>query len=389
MWEKKRILLLSLIVIVILLFLVFMLRGPRRTIVEVADVFRGDIMSIVSTPGVVRPKTEVQISSSVVGTVEELPVREGQQVKEGELLVRLEQTAYLAQVQRSRANLELTEANLQQSRNQWNRAQQLYDMELISQQEYEEARTQFLLDQARVKEARATLNQAREELNETTITSPLNGTVTQLNIELGETVITGTVNMPGTVLMVVSDLSTMEVECQVDEADIARVRQGQRANIQVEALPGTVFVGSVSEVGYSATQDDLGGVPATTVRYLVDVTIEDSVPALKPDMTATVEIVTQEKGDVLMVPIQAVVTRPIEQLSEEIEVDGAVPGQEIQAVFVYEYGIARLVPVNTGILGENYIEITEGLTEEQTVISGPFSALRELQTGEQVEPQQE
>jgi len=384
---------------VILIFLsVFLVSRPGATEVEITNVQRGDLTATVSSPGVIVPVQEVQISSGIVGEITKLPVNEGDTVKAGDLLVQLEQSSFNAQVRQAHANLELAQASLAQSKAQWERVKQLFESELVSKQEMEAAQTQYRLDVARVKQARAALDQMLDQLEETTIKAPISGTITQLNVEPGEVVVTGTMNNPGTVLMTIADLSRMKVECDVDEADIAEINKGQPAIVDVDAITRRRFEGAVTEVGYAAQQDLLGGSPVQnpTVNYNVTVTIEGTVPILKPGMTAYVEIITSQESDILLVPIQAVVTRSVEQLAV-VERDGNGDGngadrrqdEEVQAVFVYDNGIARLVPVATGIIGEDYIQIVDGVAEGQEVITGPFSALRELESGERIEPEDE
>ncbi len=388
--NRKLIAVLSAVMLLVVLAIVLIARRNGGVEVEITEVTRGDITSVVSAPGEVRPLTEVQISTSIVGKIDKLPVNEGDRVKKGALLISLDQTEFRAQVRRTRANLDITRASMAQSRSQFNRAQKLFDSQLISEQEYEAARTQFLLDQARVKEAQAAYAQATEQLQDTRIEAPIDGTVTQLNVELGENVIPGTLNNPGTVLMVIADLDRMEIECEVDEADVAKVKKGQRAIIDVEAISGKQFRGSVLEVGYASADDRAEEFiqEEATVSYAVDIIITDTISALKPGMTANVQIVTEAKENVLMVPIQAVVIRSENELSEGADGSGANPGNdEAQAVFVYDNGVARLIPVNTGITGEDYIQITAGLEEGMQIISGPFESLRELEEGQAVRPQ--
>lgn len=384
--NKKAILIISLLASALVIYL-FFVRNPPGVEVEVSEVVQGNLTSSISAPGVVQPLTEVQISSSVAGTVQKLPVKEGQKVKKGDLLLQIDPTEFRAQVRRALAGLEVAQANQQQARSRWNRARQLYNSKLISEQEYEAARTEHLLSQAQVKEARANLEQASEGLRQTTITSPIKGTVTQINVVLGENVITGTLNTPGTKLMVVADLSNMEVESQVDEADIAKVTMGQRAVIEVEAIPEKNYEGTVHEIGYSADDGETEG--NETVNYNVSILIKDSISELKPGMTATSDIITSELKNVLMVPIQSVVTRPVSQLSSTFSNgNGSSPDpngrRETEAVFVVVNGTAQLVPVTTGVAGEQYIQITDGLQQGQQIITGPFNSLRELQSGERV-----
>lgn len=384
--NKKAILIISLLASALVIYL-FFVRNPPGVEVEVSEVVQGNLTASISAPGVVQPLTEVQISSSVAGTVQKLPVKEGQKVKKGDLLLQIDPTEFRAQVRRALAGLEVAQANQQQARSRWNRARQLYNSKLISEQEYEAARTEHLLSQAQVKEARANLEQASEGLRQTTITSPIKGTVTQINVVLGENVITGTLNTPGTKLMVVADLSKMEVESQVDEADIAKVTMGQRAVIEVEAIPEKNYEGTVHEIGYSADDGETEG--NETVNYNVSILIKDSISELKPGMTATSDIITSELKNVLMVPIQSVVTRPVSQLSSTFSNgNGSSPDpngrRETEAVFVVVNGTAQLVPVTTGVAGEQYIQITDGLQQGQQIITGPFNSLRELQSGERV-----
>ncbi|NLG18153.1 MAG: efflux RND transporter periplasmic adaptor subunit [Fibrobacter sp.] len=388
--NKKLIGALSAVILLVVLAIVLIARRNSGIEVEITEVTRGDITSVVSAPGEVRPLTEVQISTSIVGKIDRLPVNEGDRVKKGALLISLDQTEFRAQVRRTRANLDITRASMAQSRSQFNRAQKLFDSQLISEQEYEAARTQFLLDRARVKEAQAAYVQATEQLQDTRIEAPIDGTVTQLNVELGENVIPGTLNNPGTVLMVIADLDRMEIECEVDEADVAKVKKGQRAIIDVEAISGKQFRGSVIEVGYASADDRAEEFiqEEATVSYAVDIIITDTVSALKPGMTANVQIVTEAEKNVLMVPLQAVVVRPGDDLPEQADGSSSNPGNdEVEAVFIYDNGVARLIPVNTGITGEDYIQITAGLKEGMQIIAGPFESLRELEEGQTVRPQ--
>lgn len=385
-YDKKTVIPILILLTILLAFLLF-LRSPSAVKVTVSEVVQGDLTSTVSAPGIVRPLTEVQISSSINGIVQQLMVKEGQEVKKGDLLLQIDPSEYRAQVRRAQAGLEVAQANLEQSRSQWKRAEQLYKSKLISEQEYESARTNHLLSQAQLKESRANLEQTLEQLQKTRITSPIKGTVIQINIEPGENVITGTLDNPGTKLMVVADLSRMEVESQVDEADIAKVSMGQRAIVEVEALPEKRFNGLVHEVGYAAEDQDAG--QDATVNYNISILIEDTITDLKPGMTATSEIITAQLQNIVMIPIQSVVVRPVDQLSSEFrDGDGnfGLKGKDqIEAVFVVQDGVATLMPVITGVAGEEYIQIRSGLQPGQQVITGPFNSLRELRNGERVE----
>lgn len=385
-YDKKIVISILILLTILLAFLLF-LRRPSAVKVTVSEVVQGDLTSTVSAPGIVRPLTEVQISSSINGIVQQLMVKEGQEVKKGDLLLQIDPSEYRAQVRRAQAGLEVAQANLQQARSQWKRAEQLYKSKLISEQEYESARTNHLLSQAQLKESKANLEQTLEQLQKTRITSPIEGTVIQINIEPGENVITGTLDNPGTKLMVVADLSRMEVESQVDEADIAKVGMGQRAIVEVEALPEKKFIGLVHEVSYAAQDQDAE--QDATVNYSISILIEDTITELKPGMTATSEIITAQLQNIVMIPIQSVVVRPVDQLSSEFRNGdgnfGLKDKDQTEAVFVVQDGVATLIPVITGVAGEEYIQIRSGLQPGQQVITGPFNSLRELRNGERVE----
>ncbi len=383
--NKKAVIPILILLTILLVYLLFM-RNSTAVKVTVTEVTLGDLTSTVSAPGIVRPLTEVQISSSINGIVQQLMVKEGQEVKKGDLLLQIDPSEFRSQVRRAQAGLEVAQANLQQARSQWKRAEQLYKSNLISEQEYESAKTNHLLSQAQLKESKANLEQALEQLRKTRITSPIEGTVIQINIESGETVITGTLDNPGTKLMVIADLSRMEVESQVDEADIAKVKIGQKAIVEVEALPEKRLSGLVNEVSYAA--EDQETEQDAAVNYNISILIEDTISELKPGMTATSEIITAQLDDIVMIPIQSVVIRPVDQLSEEFQngsTDIELKGKDqTEAVFVVRNGIASLVPVITGIAGEEYIQIRSGIKPGQQVITGPFNSLRELRNGERV-----
>ncbi len=383
---NKRILILILLTFAVITAYLLFRRAASAVKVSISEVVQGDLTSTISAPGTVRPLTEVQISSSISGIVQQLLVKEGQDVKKGEILLQIDPAEFRAQVRRAQAGLDVAKANLEQASSQWNRAKQLYKSELISEQEYQTARTNHLLSQAQVKEAKANLEQALDQLQKTRITSPIQGTIIQINVEPGENVITGTLNNPGTKLMVVADMSRMEVESQVDEADIAKVKMGQRAIIEVEALPEKRFKGSVHEIGYAAEDQEFE--QDNAVNYNISILIEDTVSELKTGMTATSEIITAELKNVVMVPIQSVLTRPVDQLSDFRNGNGNIELKDkgqTEAVFVVQDGTALLVPVITGVAGEEYIQIKSGLKPGQKVVTGPFNSLRELQSGERVQ----
>jgi len=363
----------------VLLVILFMIgRGDRRPQVELSNVTLGNISATVSASGTIQAATSVQISATVPGTIEKLAVSEGQTVKRGELLLQLDEQEYRASLTRAEASLQLNRAALAQSKAMYNRAKELFEKHLISRQDYENALTQYLLDQARVKEAAAAVDQASHHFESTTINSPIDGTVTQLSVEQGEQVVIGLPNVPGVVLMTIADMSKMQVHGEVSEVDVVSIKTGQKSFITIEAFVDSVFDGEVTEVAMSPIN---GGSVGGVVNFLVKVSIDDTVSRLLPGMTAFADIVTASHDTVLLVPIQSVLTKTVEQLAPHFCPKDIPLQTEVQAVFIVEHGKAYLVPVNTGIAGRDYIEITSGLKLGEAVISGPFALLQKLRSG--------
>ncbi len=394
--NRKQIIYLSIAISIILIILLIISLKNKPIKVEIDKVKRGKITSFISASGNVRPVTEVQVSSDVSGRVVSLPVKEGQKVTKDQLLVQIDSSSYQAQVNQSQANMEQARASLIQSDAQWHRVQELYKSRLISTQEMENTRAQYQQNLARTKQAKAELDQAIDNLNETTITAPINGTITRLDIELGEIVVTGTMNFAGTVLMIIADLSKMRIECDVDEADIITVHTGEKAKITIDALPDTIFNGIVSEIGNAQStkninnsQQSLGGSNVTgsnpTVSYTVKVEFNDYKGNLKPDMTVNVDIITAAKENALIIPVQAVIPQSITHNDSSSKQDTLGVKRTTYTVFTIEKNHARFQPVTTGIFGEDDVEITKGLNEGQIIITGPFSTLHLLKNNIRVQ----
>ncbi|MDR0307025.1 MAG: efflux RND transporter periplasmic adaptor subunit [Chitinispirillales bacterium] len=375
--RKRKIILIAGSAAVLLVILLLIVRTDRRQHVELGKVSLGNISASVSASGTVQAATEVQISASVPGTIEKLAVSEGQAVKKNEVLAQLDQQEYRANLTRAEASLQLTQAALAQSKTMYSRAKELFNKHLISRQDYESAQTQYLLDEARVKEASAVVKQAKKQLDDTIITSPMDGVVTQLKVEVGEQVVIGLPSVPGVVLMVIADMSRMRVEGEVSEVDVVSIQPGQKAFITVEAFIDSVFEGEVTEVAMSPINAGAGGV----VNFLVKVSLDDSVPNLLPGMTAFADIITASHDSVLVVPIQSVLTKTVSKISPQYRPKDIAPQTEVQAVFIVEHGTAYLVPVTAGIAGRDYLEITSGLRLGEVVITGPFAVLQSLRGG--------
>jgi HlyD family secretion protein len=404
MGKKKKIwIIVGIALVVVIIVAVNILKSGEKTYtVQAEKVKKGDITSIVTANGKLVPRTDVKISAYVPARIEDLPVKEGDMVKKDQLLVQLDETEYRAAVNQAEAQLKSARANLEQAQLTYNRQKELFEKKLTSQEQHDLSMTELKLAEAQNQQAEANLAQARYALSKTTITSPIDGMVTSLNAEVGEIVMIGTMNNPGTVIMTISDMSEIEAEVEVDETDIADVELGQEAKIKIDAFPDTTFKGKVSEIGHTALISGLGTQDQVT-NFLVKVVLLDSIPNLRPGMSASVDVTTKHRDNILNVPIQAVVMREEKTDSLKLKKDkteGAIASEdssvvkeegkkkkekkEIEGVFIVDKGRAKFVQVKTGIADQQNIEIISGITDDNTVITGSYKILRTLKDGEKV-----
>ena len=337
-----------------------------------------DIVETVSASGKIQPEVEVKISPDVSGEIVELPIKEGDQVLKGDLLVRIKPDTYLSMKQRSeaalnsaKASLSMSKARLVESEANYNRNKILFEKGAISASEFEQIESSYEVAKLNVESskysvssAQASLEESQENLDKTSIYAPVDGTISRLNVELGERVV-GTMQMAGTEILRLANLDKMEVAVEVNENDITRVNLGDTTIIEVDAFLGEEFNGIVSEIANSA--DVLGASADQVTNFEVKIRILDKA-AFRPGMTATVEIQTSDERQILSVPIQAVTTRK----------DTIDKQEKIECVFVYESGKAILKQVETGIQDDKNIHITSGLKDSIQVISGPYSAVSKI-----------
>jgi HlyD family secretion protein len=359
--------------------------------VEVAQVSRRTVVAKVKASGNITPRKKVEIQSKVIGEIVALPFKEGDAVKAGQVVVEIEKKLYQAacdqaraafeqaKVQLARAQAELANTELQAAR-----TERLAAEGVVSEQARDQAR--LALEQARVavraqeraiEQARFAYQRALEDLERTTIRSPMDGVVISRRVEVGETAIMGTTNFPGSVLMVIGDLSELVAEVEIPERDVVHVALGQKAQVKVDAIFGEVFTGKVVEIASSGTK--LGDV----VKFKVKVALDQADPRLKPEMTAKVEIVTRKAENVVAVPLQAVQTRFLDEAGREVF--GKTTPREVQVVYLLEASKARMREVKTGVQDELYAEILAGLSGGEKVIVGPYKVLRTLKDGDQVQ----
>jgi HlyD family secretion protein len=394
-FKRRRKLLIVLAVLVVVGAIVignFRSRREKSVKVTVDKVKTQDLTSIVSASGEIKPKKNVEISAQVPGRIVKIGVVEGQEVKAGDFLLKLDSTQYEAIADRDQnfiraANSDLiqAEARLQRDKSSLERTQKLYADELVSKEQLETAQASYDVSAAQanaigfqIKQAEASLKSTLDNLGKTTFNSPIDGVITSLRVEEGETAIIGTMNNPGTVLMTIADLSIMEVEVEVDETDVVGVALGQSADVRVDAFPDMVFKGKVTEIGSSAIQRTTG---VTTTQeskdFKVVVTLDNPGRRLKPGLSASADVIVAEKTQVLAVPISALVLR------DKPDADKGAPGtaREEEGVYTIENGRAKFVPVEKGITGGMMIEITGGLQAGQEIVTGPYASLREIKDG--------
>jgi HlyD family secretion protein len=368
--------------VLLALIIFFNLQAQReKTIsVTVEKVQRRDLTSKISASGEVKPRKNVNISAHIPGRIIDIGVEEGEKVEKDAFLLKLESTQYEADAERDQARIKSLEAEkikaetvLENDKSIYERQQKLYERELISSEQLEAARTQHTISQAQVEsvifqiqQANASLKATMNNLEKTVYNAPISGVITSLNVEEGEIALVGTMNNPGTVLMTIADLSIMEVDVKVDETDVVNVEIGQPAEVRADAFPDRAIEGEVTEIGSSAIQR-LSSVEESR-DFKVVITLINPPENLKPGLSASADIITAEKENVLTVPISALVLR------EREEEDG---GQE-EGVFIVQDEEARFRKVEKGIMGDLDIEIISGLEEGETVIVGPYTALRQL-----------
>jgi len=402
--RKRRLIFAVLLgLIVVVSVVVGILSGGREKVVavQVERVQRRDITQIVTGTGKIQPEVEVKISAEVSGEIVELPVKVGQKVKKGQLLVKIKPDFYVARKEAMEANLksalaqlDIAKANLSKAESEFKRAEELYAKKLISDAEYEAARTAYTVAKAQyastssaVEQARASLKQAQEDLAKTVIYSPIDGIVTQLNAEVGERVV-GTSQMAGTVIMVVADLSKMEARVDISEVDVVHVSIGDTAILSVDAFPERKFKGVVYEISNAAKTKGLG-TQEEVVNFEVKIKILDKETALRPGMSVTADIETEKKYNVLAVPIQSVTVRSLKKSAGEQnpESENGKNSKDdiVEVVFIVENGVSKMVPVKRGISGETYVEIVDGLKGDEEIVVGSFRAInRELEDGVKV-----
>jgi HlyD family secretion protein len=384
--------------------------------VEVKKVALVDITETVSATGKIQPEVEVKISSEVSGEILDLPFKEGQQVKKGDLLVRVNPDLIQSAVSRSqasyqnvRAGLEQADASLKEAKANYDRSKSLFERGVISKADWDRAIAAFETATASrssayysVQSAAATVNEAKDNLGRTTIYAPMSGTISLLNVELGERVV-GTQQMAGTEILRVANLNNMEVEVDVNENDIVKVQIGDSTIVEVDAYLKKEFKGVVTEIANSAASA-LTADQVTNFRVKVRIIEEsyadliegkpESYSPFRPGMTATVDIITNKRNNSIAVPISSIVIKTESEMTKEKKDKDASDSEEIKSeeeekfecVFVNDNGVAKLEKVETGVQDDTNIEIVSGLSEGVEIITGPYNMVsKTLKPGDKIE----
>lgn len=396
--KKKRVIIGSVGIILFILILMNVLKGKKEiaVVVQSEKAVKRNLTQVVEAPGKINPKYQVKITAEVTGEIVALPVKEGDAVKKGDLLLRIKPDTYLAQKDRATANLNSAQATLRMTKSQLELAQNVYSRTEVmfksgftngqemdrTKSEWMSAKAQFDAQNAVVRQAEAALAETNESLNKTTIYSPMAGTVSQLNVERGERVL-GSGFSQGTDIMTVADLSQMEAEVEADENDVVLVSIGDKASVKLDAFSNKTFTGIVTEIANSAKTKGLG-TQEEVVNFEIKITLQGLNENVRPGMSCNADIETETKNDVLSVPIQSVTARS----ENPPPADSQGPGDDSvslkakkrnakpkEVVFVVKGNKAIQKEVKIGISDDTYIEISEGLNPGEEVVSGPYKAI--------------
>jgi HlyD family secretion protein len=438
MSTTKKLIIAAVVVVTIASIVGYSIFARNRGVVAIqaGRAVRQDLTQTVSANGEIKPKSSVNVSSNMMGRITRLPVKEGDRVKDGQLLVQLESIQSEADVRAAEAALDAaqaetegmsasirsaeaavtsakaeitrSEADVSRAKQIFDRAEQMSKEGLIAKEQFDRNKADYDISMAQLNSARARLAQseaqsaqtikqrdsaatriaqqrsalvrARDQYSKTTIRSTLDGIITYLPVNEGEIAIVGIQNQPGTTLMTIADLSVITAEVKVDETDIVNVKLGQEAKIKVDALGDRMLVGHVTEVGNSALSRTSGTTAAATGQeakdFKVVITLDEPPQELRPGLSCTATILTATRQQILTAPIQALTIREFD--AADPPTAGSKKKVEKEGVFVLKNGVALFRPVKTGITGTTDIEILDGLVEGDQIVTGPYQVLRTL-----------
>jgi HlyD family secretion protein len=391
---------------VVVLVVAWTISARNRKIprVTTARVEIEDMVSKVTANGKIQAEKKVDLSALVMGQIVNLAVRNGDVVRKGDFLLQIDrnqaaagEAGSAAALQASLAARDSAKATLEQARRDSERAGKNYQAGILAEAESQKSRAMLETAEAdfeaaarRIEQSRATLSASRDTLSKTTVRAPINGVVTDLPVKEGEVTVIGTMNNPGTQLMTISDMSSVEAVLMVDETDVPNVKVGQKAVVSIEAYPARPFEGLVTQVENSPiprNDPELQGLITTSdaINFKVRVKVSRPPEAIRPGFSVTSDVITGSKPGVLAVPLASVIVRD----SPKGERTAAGRIKTETGVYALKDGKARFVPVQLGLAGELKAEITSGLSRGQEILTGPFKVLRTLKDGDRVKVEKE
>src|SRR5947199_3034566 len=381
-------------------------RRDRGVEVRFENVAKRDLVAAVTASGKIQPKKKVDISADITGRITKLAVREGDLVTNGQFLLQIDPTIYEANLQRAQALLSAAQAGAVQARANRDQAQRALgrtkelhqqNPNLISTEQLEQAETANDIAEANlnaaehhVDQSRAAVQEARDNLRKTHITAPMSGRVTRLAVEEGEVAVPGTFSKDVGLLLTVSDLSVIQAKVRVDETDVVRVHLGDSVEVSIDAFPDTTFTGRVTKISNSSiltATSTATGQNERAVDYEDEITLNHPPGDVRPDLSATARVVTDTRKPVLSIPLIALTVRenkPVSTENRPVDTTGAHKKKEAEGVFTVKDGVATFHAVKVGIAGDEYFEVTDGLKEGETLVAGPYQAIRDLKDGARV-----
>lgn len=379
---KKVVIISTVAALLFIIVIISVLKGGKKGIeVETSKAAKRTISPTIEVEGEITPRVKVNISSQIIAEIKEVPVKEGERVKKGDVLVILDNRIFTQEVESSKAQLisarlakSQAETNLELTRKEYHKKDALSKNGLISSFEFDTTEANLKKEEASLKiasqnvlQAEASLQKAQDSLSKTVINAPMDGTITDILVKPGEQALTGTLNNAGTVIMVLSDLSEIIAEGSIDEADISGIAVAQKAKIKIESIKDKEYAGLLDEVGTTARASTKGQQGIKQFRCKVKITNPDS--SLHPGMTATISLFKGAAENVIAVPTGAIIE------SKE--------GKDIN-VFAYEKGKAKKRAVKTGTSDDEYTQIKDGIQDDEEIITGPARILRFLKDGDLV-----
>ena len=400
--KRKHWLLIVVAVVIVALVLINMrARRDRGLAVQVDEVEERDISMVISASGSIQPKRKVDVSASAIGKVTRVGVKEGEYVEKGQFLLQIDPIQLESMVNQIKASLAAARANERQTfaqkakaKNYLDRVLKLSEQGFLTSQEVDLAQTNYDISIAnhqatlhQIEQQEASLKSARHSYEEVTIEATMDGIITRLNVEEGESAIMGSMNIPGTVLMTIADLSVIETEVEVDETEVVHINLGDSTSVTLDAFPDTSFAGEVTEIGNSPIlSSSVTGQQG--VDFNVIITIIEAIPNVRPGLSADTEITVAERTGVLSIPIQSLTVRRNKDLKgyepDSTQTGGDAANAEIEGVFVVEDGRAKFKPVEIGISSQQHFEVVKGLELGEKVVSGNYRAIRDLKDGQLV-----